>query len=84
MLMTNFDSNKGWENDKSGWYTVEIIHDQRPGYIGFENLKHLLMVKWLYQNVPSCEKHCRWNFINNKSIFRFRNQRYAFLFSLRW
>lgn len=75
-----YDTIKGRDNDKPGWYTVTVPHNKD----NYHPHPHYDMVYWIYDNIPKCEKHCRWNLEKPGSIFKFRFQKHATMFSLRW
>ena len=83
MKESNYDSHKGLENTNPGWYTFEVHADQ------FEWAKYVEryfdIVDWLYDAVPSCEKHVVWgNSDGDCMIIRFRHEKTYLHFMLRW
>lgn len=45
---------------------------------------HSRVIDWIKENIPGYEKHARWKFIGDSSLFCFRYERDYLLFLLRW
>jgi hypothetical protein len=75
-----YDGKRGWENDHVGWYEHVIFEENwkllRP--------KLLEIVDYLYDRVDNCERHCRWTHGANYIRVKFRYERDALLFTLRF
>ncbi len=87
MFYRYYDTNKGWDNDRPGWHLVEVDHRLRPKPTrGLSSAResHIQVVEWLYDNIDSCEKHCRWTILYDVTKVRFRYEKDALWFSMRW
>jgi hypothetical protein len=75
-----YDHSKSWEDDKRGWYERVINKNTHQG------IRSMLeeVVDYLYENVDCCERHCRWTFNTNSIKVKFRYERDAILFTLRF
>lgn len=54
---TVYGAGKRWADCHPGWYELEIdtpydTENNEPGYYG--------VIRWLYENVDKCERHCIW------------------------
>jgi hypothetical protein len=73
-----------WEERLWGrWYSYTF--PDRAGY-GFDDWLdyHSNVIEWIKENIPGYEKHSRWKFIGDSSLFCFRYERDYLLFVLRW
>ena len=55
--ISHMPPNKAWNDCKPGWYEVIIrapwdIENDEPGYCK--------IIRWLYENIAQCERHCIW------------------------
>lgn len=79
----NYDWRKDWKDVNPGWYEYRIpIAD-------FATDQELLsyyheILKWLYDNIPNCERHARWGLIDYEFCVKFRYERDYILCALRW
>lgn len=49
--------NKHWSDCHPGWHAIEVdtpydVENDEPGYFK--------IIRWLYENVDKCERHCIW------------------------
>ncbi len=79
-----YDTSKGWDNDKPGWYLVNVDHKQSGVYPLLSREAQVNIVHWLYNNIDNCEKHCRWTITYDVTRVRFRYEKDALWFSMRW
>ena len=54
----HFPAHKAWNDCKPGWHEVIIptpwdTANDEPGYYK--------VIRWLYENVAQCERHCIWS-----------------------
>lgn len=77
--LRHYDPIKGRDNDKPDRYTVTVSHSKNTIYES-----HYSMLYWIYRNIPKCLDHCRWDLEDSSSTFKFRFQKHAIMFSLRW
>jgi hypothetical protein len=75
-----YDSRRGWQNDHVGWYEHTIYNEDR------DQLREKLheVVDYLYEQVDNCERHCRWMINSHYIRVKFRHERDALLFVLRF
>lgn len=77
-----YDSKKGWNDDKPGWYEVRLYYDELD-LIKFSE-KASEIIDWLYNNVGKCERHCRWTISHSMIFVKFRYQKDYTWFKLTW
>ena len=75
-----YDWTKSWEDDKPGWYE-HVIHRETQQEVALVLAE---VVDYLYERVGKCERHCRWTFGINFVKVKFRYERDAILFALRF
>lgn len=68
-----------WKDDKPGWHEVVLLSDDS----NIDKL-HENVLKYLYEKVPGCEKHCRWIRMANSLLIKFRHEKHYMWFKLRW
>lgn len=69
-----------WEDDKPGWHEVLLLRSDNDSI----DKLHENVLKYLYENVPGCEKHCRWIRMGNALLIKFRHEKDYMWFKLRW
>jgi len=74
-----YDAIKGWTETNSRWYEaiIERLHVPNPE-------RHDQVVKWLYDNIDKCERHCRWCRTPGGTRVKFRYERDYIWFNLTW
>jgi len=78
--MNYYDEKNGWEDTKPGWPEVIIPTRQFREAVD----KHTEMLTWIYDNIGKCERHCRWQFDNDRLRYKFRYERDYVWFKLTW
>lgn len=74
-----YDTSRGWDQTNPGWHEVRLSKKSEK--------QHLEIVKWMYDNIDSPEKHCRWIYhisVDFDSYFKFRYERDFIWFRLHW
>lgn len=83
MNAENYDWRKHWHDNKPGWYEYHIDIADYTDDKEFLAFYHEI-VKWIYDNIPECERHARWGLIDYKFCVKFRYERDFILCALRW
>lgn len=71
---------RGWDQTNPGWYEKVIYIADPPETI----TRYYEILKWMYEKLDNCEKHCRWKYNGNYLHFKFRYERHFTWFNLRW
>lgn len=74
-----FDYTRGWENTNAGWYEVQLPLTTRN-----KSKEAKEIIQWMYDNLDGTEKHARWIAFEDCAKFKFRYERDAIMFTLRW
>ena len=77
-----YDHTKGWEQTKPGWHERIIFLSDCPYPI--TRTRFVEILRWMYEKLDNCERHCRWQYNGNYFNFKFRYERDLIFFSLRW
>jgi len=83
VIPANYDWAKGWENANIGWYEYHVKFNDAAS---IEELigKGEEIVEWLYKNIDNPERHARWAPYDVGMRVKFRFEKDAVLFALRW
>ena len=73
-----YDGIRGFDNDHEGWYQHTLTYER----LSRTELK--VVIDYLYDKVDNCERHCRWTYGSNYIKVKFRYERDALLFTLRF
>jgi hypothetical protein len=83
VISVNYDGAKGWEHTNRGWYEYHVkFYDatSTADLIG----KSEEIVEWLYKNIDNPERHARWAPYDVGMRVKFRFEKDALMFALRW
>jgi hypothetical protein len=83
VIPANYDGGKGWEHTNRGWYEYHVKFNDAV------SIKELMergeeIVVWLYKNIENTERHARWAPYDVGMRVKFRFEKDAVLFALRW
>ena len=80
---SNYDWKRGWENANIGWYEYHVKFNDAA------SVEELMergeeVIEWLYKNIDKTERHARWAPYGRGLRVKFRFEKDAVLFALRW
>ena len=83
MIPANYDWKRGWENTNIGWYDYCVEFNDAASIAELMERGEEIVV-WLYKNIENTERHARWAPYGRGLRVKFRFEKDALMFALRW
>ena len=83
MIPANYDWKRGWENANIGWYEYRVAFNDAASIAELMERADEIVV-WLYKNIDKTERHARWAPYGRGLRVKFRFEKDAVVFALRW
>lgn len=82
MRLENYDHRRGYENTNPGWHEHRVYYDWIDAKSFDTTIQNV--VQWLYANIDKPERHCCWAINDDHIAVKFRHERDAIWFKLRF